>query len=79
MEFVSQFIEIICMIALLAGLAYGIFYCMRHRTKISRWVNNYGAKDNALEKGNRIRELKRKIEDAEADLTDLEAEATPEE
>ena len=78
MEFVASFIEIIFMIALLIALVWGVFYCARHRTRIGRWVNNYASKDNEAEKDYRIRELRRKQEDAEAEIARLNAEASTE-
>ena len=73
MDFVASFVEIIAMVGLLVAIIFGLFYCMRHRTRINRWIENYGAKDNAVEKETRVRALRRKIEDAEAEITDLES------
>ena len=74
MEFVMFFIEILAMLALLIGIFLGLLYLVRHRTRCSRWLDNYGSKENATEKDYRVKILKRKIEDAEADIADLEAE-----
>ena len=77
MEFVANFIEIIFMIALLVALVWGVFYCVRHRARIGSWVNNYASKDNASEKDERIRYLRRKQEDAQSEIDRLNAEANP--
>ena len=78
MEFVAEFIEIIFMIALLLALGWGVFYFARHRARLSRWVNNYESKDNLAEKDTRIRALRRKQEDAQAEIDALNADANPE-
>lgn len=71
MEFVEQFIGIIFMLLLLAGIVFVFFYCLRHRHRIERWINNYDAKDSIHEKNDLIVHHRRNIEDAEAKLAEL--------
>lgn len=78
MEFVAEFIEIICMLALVFGIAIAVLYFVRHRARINRWVNNYGSKDNTAEKEDRIRALRRRKEDAEVEIAQLESETQEE-
>lgn len=78
MEFVAQFIEIICMIALLGGIGLGFLYLLRHRTRFNRWIDNFGSPDNAADKEHRIRGLRLRIDDAEAQISELESEARKE-
>ena len=70
-----EFVETICSLLLFIALAFGLLYCLRHRAGISRWVNNYESKDNVAEKDSRIRTLKRRIEDSQAEIERLNAEA----
>ena len=50
MEFVANFVEIIFMLLLLAGIVFAFFYCLRHRNRISRWIEHYDDNDNKAEK-----------------------------
>jgi len=75
MEFVASFIEIICMLILLGVIFWAVMYLTRHRARWQRWIENYSSKDNVAEREERIRFLKRKIEDAEAEIDELDTAA----
>lgn len=74
-----EFVETICTLILFIAIGFGLLYMLRHRAGIGRWVNNYESKDNVAEKDSRIRTLKRRIEDAQAEVERLNAEAETQE
>ena len=70
-----EFVETICTLILFVAIGFGILYMLRHRAGIGRWINNYESKDNVAEKDCRVRTLKRRIEDSQAEIDRLNAEA----
>ena len=54
------------------GLLFAFAYAIRHRGRICNWLNNFDHDGNKPEKETEVTRLKRRIEDANADLMKLE-------
>ena len=71
MDILLEGVGMLIFLVIFAGL---FAYCIRHRGRLAKWLENLNAAPNAEEKRERIKRLTREREDIDVELANLEKE-----